>query len=82
MSTNAAKVPKPSTPQTNTKIERAVEAIEALALATITLHEKPDDERAKAFSLVIDARQECRDAFEDFLRPIFRVHEQAPQEAA
>lgn len=76
MSKPVAKAPKPSTPQANTKIERAVEAIEALTIATITLHEKPDDERAKAFSLVVDARKECRDAFEDFLRPVLRVHAQ------
>lgn len=81
MSANAARVPKPSTPQVNTKIERAVEAIESLTNAVVTLREKPDDDRKAAFEAVVDARQECRDAFEDFLRPIFRVHEQAPKQS-
>lgn len=71
----------PATPQTNTKIERAVESIEALTNAVVTLRDKPDDDRKTAFEAVVDARQECRDAFADFLKPIFRVHEQKPDEA-
>lgn len=60
------------TAQTNTKIERAVESIESLANAIVTLREKPDDDRSAAFAEVIDARQECYKAFADFLQPVLR----------
>lgn len=71
----------PTTPQANTKIERAVESIEALANAVVTLRDKPDDDRAKAMTDVLEARQECRDALADFLKPTLRVFEQVREAA-
>lgn len=59
--------------QTNTKIERAVESIESLANAVVTLREKPDDDRNAAFRDVLEARAECSEAFADFLKPVLRV---------
>lgn len=59
---------KSATPQANTIIERAVESIEDLANAVVTLRERADDERTKAFEAVLEARQECRDALSDFLK--------------
>lgn len=73
----------PSNPNSKavTKIERAVESIEALAGAVVTLREKPDDDRARAMKDVILARQECCDALGEFLKPILRVHEQTAEAA-
>jgi hypothetical protein len=64
-----------STPESRavTKVERAVESIEALANAVYTLREKPDDDRAAAHRDVIDARAECAEALKDFLAPTLRV---------
>ena len=59
-----------ASPQVNTKIERAVEAIESLSVAVAA------QVRAKnttSFQNVVDARQELRDALAEFVAPILRV---------
>lgn len=61
------------TPQQNTKIERAVEAIESLTNAVVTLRDKPDDDRTAAMKDVMEARQECREALASFLQPMLRL---------
>lgn len=63
-----------STPQANTKIERAVEAIESLTLATVTAQlASGKTEKVHAFENVKAARAECAAAFREFLQPILRV---------
>lgn len=62
--------------QANTKIERAVEAIESLTIAVVTAQHGvvglPDETRRR-YENVKDARQELRDAFAEFLSPVLRV---------
>jgi hypothetical protein len=61
-------------PQANTKIERAVEAIESLALAVcIAQKALPMNRKGEAIKNVADARAECRTAFREFLIPTLRV---------
>lgn len=65
-----------STRVATTKIERAVEAIESLTLATVVAHHAPTAAlRSTAVKNIADAREECVTAFSDFLTPVLRVHE-------
>lgn len=59
--------------QANTKIERAVEAVESLTTAVVAAHTILPGQRAMQFDNVRDARQELRDAFAEFLSPVLRV---------
>jgi hypothetical protein len=66
-----------ASPQQNTKIERAVEAVEGLSIAVVAaqLGNKsglPGESKMR-YNNVQDARQELRDAFADFLSPVLRV---------
>jgi hypothetical protein len=65
-----------ASPQANTKIERAVEAVEGLAVAVVAaqVHKSgAASESRMRFDNVGDARQELRDAFAEFLSPVLRV---------
>lgn len=76
-----------ASPQANTKIERAVEAVEGLTVAVVAAQattlsapdvgehkRRPPNYSALArFHNVRDARQELRDAFAEFLSPVLRV---------
>jgi hypothetical protein len=61
-----------ASPQANTKIERAVEAVESLTLAII-IAQIGKKHGSPRFDDVKDARQELRDAFAEFLSPVLRV---------
>ena len=65
-----------ASPQQNTKIERAVEAVESLTIAVVAAQIKksgvPGESRMH-YTNVSNARQELRDAFADFLSPVLRV---------
>ena len=66
-----------ASPQANTKIERAVEAVEGLTVAVVAAQVNnrsgmPGESRMR-FDNVSDARQELRDAFAEFLSPVLRV---------
>ena len=67
-----------ASPQANTKIERAVEAVEGLTVAVVATqrgNKLPGGrigERMRSDD-VRDARQELRDALADFLSPVLRV---------
>jgi len=58
-----------STPAMNTKLERACEAVENLAVAVCSAHLNP----LENFKNVTDARQELREALSDFLQPALRI---------
>ncbi len=60
-----------ASPQANYKIERAAEAVESLAVAVVAAQAHPAP--SVAFSNVLDARQELREAFTEFLAPTLRV---------
>jgi hypothetical protein len=64
-----------ASPQQNTKIERAVEAVEGLTLAVVAAQVCNNSglENKALYGNVTDARQELRDAFADFLSPVLRV---------
>lgn len=65
-----------ASPQANTKIERAVEAVEGLTVAVVaSQHNRAGlpSESAMRYANVRDARQELRDAFAEFLSPVLRV---------
>lgn len=63
-----------STPQIETKIERAVESFEALALAIVANATAIDSKaRATTFEDVQDAREECKGAIRAVLEPTLRV---------
>ena len=66
-----------ASPQANTKIERAVEAIEDLAIAVVAAQQPNRSgfigERQGRYNVVRDARQELRDAFAEFITPTLRV---------
>jgi len=55
----------------NFKIERAAEAVESLTVAVCAAQGHPAP--SKEFINVIDARQELREAFTEFLAPTLRV---------
>ena len=57
-------------PQVNTKIERAVEAVESLTVAVVNAAHQGNRE---SFDNVKDARQELRVAFSEFITPTLRV---------
>ena len=63
--------------QANTKIERAVEAVESLTVAVVASQagSRPGlpGESAIRYGNVQDARQELREAFAEFLTPVLRV---------
>ena len=63
--------------QQNTKIERAVEAIEGLTIAVVSAQGGNKSglpgESLMRYNNVRDARQEVREAFADFLSPVLRV---------
>jgi hypothetical protein len=66
-----------ASPQANTKIEHAVEAVEGLTVAVVAAQRgnksgMPGESRMR-FNNVSDARQELRDAFAEFLSPVLRV---------
>lgn len=61
-----------SNPQTNTKIERVVEAFEELAVA-VAVSVKGNEEPRKAFDAVAFARVETATALREFLQPTLRV---------
>jgi hypothetical protein len=56
----------------NMKIDRVVEAAEALSVAIVQRVTSPT---AYAFECVLDARKEYRDALAEFLKPTLRVVE-------
>lgn len=58
-------------PVVNTKVDRAVEAIENLALAVA--QSVAVGGGAMAYDQVKDARAECADALREFLAPTIRV---------
>ena len=64
-----------ASPQANTKIERAVEAVESLTIAVVAAQAKPHPLGGSTglYNNVRDARQELRDAFAEFLSPVLRV---------
>lgn len=63
-----------ASPAQNTKIERAVEAIESLTNAVIASHGEKDPRRGAAlYQNVTDARAECAEAFREFLAPTLRL---------
>lgn len=57
-------------PATNTKVERVIESIEALAIASAARAIEPG---VASFQNVLDARTEAADALRDFLQPVMRV---------
>jgi len=65
------------TPQANTKIERAVEAFESLAIAVVEAQRGNSSEmpgqRRMLFDNVQDAREELRNALAEFITPTLRV---------
>lgn len=60
-----------STPQANTKVERAVEAIEDLALAVAESVQVGGG--APAFKRVQESREELRDALREYIQPVLRA---------
>lgn len=68
-------------PAVATKIERAVESIEALTVAVSAAQQRTltVTQREAAVMNVADAREECHTAFREFLMPTLRL---VPQEAA
>jgi len=64
-----------ASPQANTKIERAVEAVEGLTVAVVAAQTKPHPFGGSntLYNNVKDARQELRDAFAEFLAPVLRA---------
>jgi hypothetical protein len=62
-----------ASPQANTKIERAVEAVESLTVAVVAAQRGKRDESVMRFTNVKDARQELRDAFSEFITPTLRI---------
>lgn len=63
-----------SNPQTEIKIERAVESIESLTLAIVANNLATDaSDRRNTYQSVQDAREECKTALRDFITPTLRV---------
>ncbi len=60
-------------PQIETKIERAAEAVEALALAIVAAQSTPTERALAAFEVVKDAREEFKAALREMLAPTLRV---------
>jgi len=60
-----------STAAINTKIERVVEATEALAIAAASAVRRPEGH--SSYNDVRDARQEMADALREFMQPMLRV---------
>lgn len=64
-----------STPQANTKIERVIEGFESLTLAIAAgvKAELSGDAARRQFEIVQSAREECREALHEFMKPTLRV---------